>query len=376
MSEIPPSLLATIQENCDLSDARDSGIFSLCTLFLRLRNFYKWQHGLAPWEEADPGILLDWIQEREDHWQTIKDHTYQQLSLTDRQCDAFDAPMVNDYLARNHPDYLYGGGYGASMKSIFFLSRIGERRNINGIEVILLTDDLARELAAPFAMHQQNTVYFRRQPFAFFLWDRIQEGALSGKEILSYALSCYGLIDAQGKIKHQKLKAEFDTIVSQETEAVLYHEIGELMPSPLDGDTLRRIIRAYAGDLIEIVARAIKDLLADTHDFGMLGHIISSGKNSSLAWYCVMLDGMRRELFPEIACAFRNFRTTENWAAIDQARLQCRTRLMPYAVFLQQISADLDHLSPAEQKPLIDQYLLAPLGLLSADCDTQQNNSQ
>ena len=38
-------LLETIRRNCDISDARDAGNFSLCTLFLRLRNIYKWEIG-------------------------------------------------------------------------------------------------------------------------------------------------------------------------------------------------------------------------------------------------------------------------------------------------------------------------------------------
>ena len=50
-------LLKTIKHNCDISDARDNGIYSICTLVLKLRNLYKWEHGLEPWE-VEQGFVL------------------------------------------------------------------------------------------------------------------------------------------------------------------------------------------------------------------------------------------------------------------------------------------------------------------------------
>ena len=54
-----PLLLTQIQHNCDVSDARDHGIYSMCSLVLKLRNLYKWERGLEPWSEPDSADLLD-----------------------------------------------------------------------------------------------------------------------------------------------------------------------------------------------------------------------------------------------------------------------------------------------------------------------------
>jgi len=60
------SLLETIQRNCAISDARDSGVYSLCSLILKLRNLYKWEEHVEPWEEPEADVVLDWISEREE----------------------------------------------------------------------------------------------------------------------------------------------------------------------------------------------------------------------------------------------------------------------------------------------------------------------
>ncbi|MCK7515476.1 MAG: hypothetical protein MZV70_73500 [Desulfobacterales bacterium] len=64
-------LIPQIQRNCDISDAHHGGIFSICGLALRLRDLFKWERGLAPWEEGDPAAVLEWIGVREAYWETL-----------------------------------------------------------------------------------------------------------------------------------------------------------------------------------------------------------------------------------------------------------------------------------------------------------------
>ena len=37
-----------VQKNCDISDARHAGVYSLCGLLLRMRDLYKWEHRMVP----------------------------------------------------------------------------------------------------------------------------------------------------------------------------------------------------------------------------------------------------------------------------------------------------------------------------------------
>ena len=57
-----------VQNNCDTSDAQHAGLYSTCGLALRLRDLYKWENRLNPWEEKDTSQILDWIGDKEQTW--------------------------------------------------------------------------------------------------------------------------------------------------------------------------------------------------------------------------------------------------------------------------------------------------------------------
>ena len=66
-------------------------------------------------------------------------------------------------------------------------------------------------------------------------------------------------------------------------------------------------------------ARTVKDLLADTSDYGPLRYIIQHRKTTSLAFYVAFIESLTKELFPEIIDAFGEFTQTLNWDVIAQA---------------------------------------------------------
>ena len=54
-------LTAQVLHNCNLSDSRHAGLYSICGLAMRLRDLYKWEKGLEPWIEKDSTEILTWI---------------------------------------------------------------------------------------------------------------------------------------------------------------------------------------------------------------------------------------------------------------------------------------------------------------------------
>ena len=56
------ALQETVRYNCNVSDARHAGSYSICGLALRLRDLYKWENELDPWIEKDAAQVLDWIE--------------------------------------------------------------------------------------------------------------------------------------------------------------------------------------------------------------------------------------------------------------------------------------------------------------------------
>ena len=97
------------------------------------------------------------------------------------------------------------------------------------------------------------------------------------------------------------------------------HEIGELHDTIFDRSLWREIIAAFPYSPVEYLARAVKDLLADTNEYGTLQHIVRERKTASLAFYVAFLDGLDKEFFPQLPTSFQEFAQTRDWSMIDQA---------------------------------------------------------
>ena len=355
------ALLETVRTNCAISDARDNGVFSLCILVLKLRNLYKWETGLDPWSEPESGVLLDWIAAKEESWEGYSHESFHPLPVDSSRLDPFADQEANLSLERH--GLVYGAGYGRSLKAIFFIAERVVEREIDGCRALILGREKARELSAPFAMTRDNTIYFRQEPFRFYLWDQIQEMRPSGREALLFALGRYGFLDQDNSLDPARLRQGFDLLAKEEMEVYLRHEVGEMQPGPLSGRTLKKIIAAFPASPIELLARGLKDILADTHPQGMLGHIIANRREASLGFYASFLDGLRRELFTEIRPACRNFITTRNWQEIETARQICRKRIQGYAARLASLAGEIDITPTDVMKERIRREFLCPLGL-------------
>ncbi len=235
-SAVPDSdLINDVQYNCDISDARDHGIYSLCTMVLKLRNLYKWERGLQPWEEPESVDLLNWIEAKENYWETIADESFRPLSIAGRQFAPLDLEDVNATL---NGTLLYGAGFGRSMKTVFFLAEKLQQRTIEGCPVVILGTEQAREMASPFAMVQDGLIILRKQPLRTFLWDQIQEARSSCKVSLRLALKPYGLLQ-NGGLDQELFKGSLDAIVDQEMDLFLYHEVGEILQGERISEALR-----------------------------------------------------------------------------------------------------------------------------------------
>ncbi len=351
-----------IQHNCNISDARGSRVYSLCTLFLRLRSYYKWEKGLTPWDEPEPPELLDWIEAKESFWESLEQDDFVELSINGRSFDPFHPEPVNQYLSED--SLIYGAGYGRSLKPVFFLAEKREEKIVEGCKTFILGREHHRELAAPFAMLQDSVIYVRQEPFRFYLWDQINDIRPSGKDGLQYALRNYGLSTSGCRPDREGLIACFDTIVDQETEVFVYHEVGEMLEDTIDRELFRKIIAEFGGGPIELLIRAIKDILADTHAKGMLSHIINNRKKSSLGFYVTFLDGLRKVLFPEIHDAFLRFAELGDWAIIDRARRECRRHNLVRADILFTICKNLDGRDHEKVRAQLEKELLVPIGLM------------
>jgi hypothetical protein len=307
-------IVRQVLHNCDISDAHHAGMYSICGLALRLRDLYKWEQELPPWEERDSAEVLEWIEAKENKWDRYADTDFGEISINGKKFDPFDTISINSVLEPHN--FFYGAGYGRSLKPTFFLAAIEEKSMIDGTPIYILSRELARDLLTIPALSQDDCVLLRQESARLFLWDSIFYIKKSARPALNFALDRCGIKDQRTKALRRNLA---DILAAQKT-TYIYHEIGELKDTVFDRAVWREIIAAFPYSPVEYLTRAVKDLLADTNDHGTLHYIVKQRKTASLAFYVAFLDGLAKEFFPELPTAFQEFMQSNDWHLIEQAR--------------------------------------------------------
>lgn len=354
--------ITAVRSNCMLSDAKDNGNYSMCMLFLRLRNLFKWERRMAPWEEAVPAELLDWIAHREKVWNEIALLEYHGLPWGRQNIEPMEAGRVNAAVGAH--GLVYGAGLGKAMKAVFYLARKIDEKRVGEFQALILGEELARELDSPFAMAQGETIYFRTEPFRYFLWDRVSEPKPSGHKALLQAMAAYDLLAPDGGIDRDRFRERLDAIVRQEMLPIIHHEVGELKEGHLRRAVMQKLIARFPGSLVELVLRAVKDVLADLHEEGQLGWIIRQEKRASFGFYVTYVEGLRSRLFPGLAEAAARFFATGDWQIVERARLRCQEDNRERAEKIERIASRLDLSPDHEIEQALKREILAPLDIL------------
>ena len=311
-----------VQANCELSDAKNWGSYTICGLLIRLTDLYRWSHGIEPRVTIENPKLMEWVGEKEEAWAKIKDRDYKKIIIDGHKFDPFEVDGINDVLLRE--GFVYGAGYVTKMKPSFFLGKIEETHKRSGHETIVVGEELARDLITSPAMYQRGKIFVRTQPAKSFIWDKIAEYKFGGAKRLKKAFGECGV-----DIDDIKDFEEVNRIATKEIESYIRHEIGEARDTTFPEERWEEIVSAYPLTLVEKFARAVKDILADTNEHGPLAYIVEGEKNGSLGFYIAFLGGMRKVLFPEIVAAFESY--DGDWSVIEGARGKGREKAKRYA---------------------------------------------
>jgi hypothetical protein len=306
-------LTRQVRANCDISDAQHAGLYSICGLALRLRDLYKWEHHLPPWVEKDSSEILEWIDNRENRWEKLIDNPYVNLDIDGCTYDAYDSRGVNAVL--EPLGFYYGAGYAFSLKPTFLLARIEDKERIDGHIVYSLGRELARDLLTIPAMSHNGGITLRRDAARLYLWDKMTYIKKSGRPALNFGLFHCGIANPSAG----QLRLNLDRILDIQSRTYIRHEIGEREDAIFDRDTWREIIAAFPHTPVELSARAVKDLLADTGPKGSLPDIISREDSAGMGFYVAFFDGLGKEFFPELSVAFQLFSVSGDWRLITEA---------------------------------------------------------
>jgi hypothetical protein len=322
------TITSQVKRNCNISDAKYWGSYSLCGLLLRLRELYRAEKGIKPWENIQQKEIGEWISERENLWRELEHKNFEDIAVNGNVYGPFEVEKINAELEEE--GLIYGAGLGVHMKPSFFLADIISKETVDGFTVYLAGNEYARDLSDYPAMLQDRSIFVRVDTTKLLLWARFEEMRCKKfKGALAFAFSKYGIVPEEEP--SEDVDRRIYQVARSEAETFIHHELGEAFEGEKIGDEWKTFLTSLPDGRAELFARAVKDVMSDTSENGMLKYIIEKRKEGSLGFYIVFLGGMRKILFPEILEAFRIFLQTGDWAIIDDARRACYKKAEEYA---------------------------------------------
>ena len=117
-------VVAAVQTNCHIADERHAGDMTLCIYLLQMREFYRWERGLAFGAPLPRDAVGAWIAEREGLWATLAGQDFVPLPCGpgDRVLDPFDVDAVNAWL---HPRGATRLGFDIAATGQYWIDRHG-----------------------------------------------------------------------------------------------------------------------------------------------------------------------------------------------------------------------------------------------------------
>lgn len=325
------AFLRDIKLNCDVSDARYWGYFSICGLLMRYRDLFRSEQGLEPWDPVRREDIAAWIERKESGWTGLEGQEFREIVVRGTAYSPFDTAGINQAIA--HEGYVYGAGYGMYLKPTFFLARALSVSEQEGHIVSITGREAARDLFTAPAMLQERSIFLRLEPLKALLWDKLAELGPGCPPALADAFRSYGISTC--RVPAQDL----DRMVTAYSRILLRHELAESREAlPHWKDLLAR-----AGDRkIEHYLRAVNDLVADTSDIGPLRNIVQTRDRGALGLSMGLMDGYRRLLYPEIRDTYKRLLRDGAWDAVEDARMRGYARFIALRERIIGLSAQCD----------------------------------
>ncbi len=301
-------LVQSVQRNCHIADARHAREANLCNYLLEMREFYRWEHEVPLAHPLPRQELGCWISEREALWDGLQADDLEPLRVGERSYDAFEVDAINAALVPQ--GLVYGGGYGRFGKPHFFLAQLERREERQGLALYVSGCEYARDLTAPPAAMLNGAVFLRRDALRRWLWDKIEIwGVRKADGALKSALECYGFA--------ADVEQGLESMSEQEAETLILHELGEAMAEPLLGPAWRDLIASFTGRRAEILARAVRDNLADC--LSTLPRLLERDAACSIHFHFASFEGVRSKMFPMLARAYSDWRESGSPAPLRDA---------------------------------------------------------
>jgi hypothetical protein len=293
----PGALVEAVQRNCDIADARHGRDAALCSYLLEMREYFRWAHALPLEAAPNAQSLGRWVGDQEAAWAELEESEFAPLPIGAARVDPFDSAAVNRALG--DAGLVYGGGVGRFHRPHFFLAERTRVERREGLEVLVSGCEYARDLAGGLGALQGATITVRADAVRRWLWQRIELWTARPLEgPLRAALDGFGYRPGDG--------ATFERVVAAQVEAVILHEVGEARAGAALGPAWESMLAAFARAPAELLARAVRDNLADC--LSTVPALIERGDACAIHLWFASFEGLRRELFPRLVTGYEEWR--------------------------------------------------------------------
>ena len=343
MNEEIRTFINTVQHNCHIADARHAGDYTLCVYLLKMREMYRWEQGIDFKTMLTTDDVGDWLTAREGLWDEVEEQDYKRLLIKGKENDAFDNEIINTLLEENN--LVYNAGLGIRCRPHFFVAELEERIQEEDYTVLISGKEYARDMAAPAAMAQENTIFVRRESLRRVIWEILDDARVQGLDNpLTRAMSFYAF--------ENDAEAALNQMTDAEIEYVIQHEIGEVKAGKILGKSWDEMTIKLARTQAEIMLRAIRDHLADAiTTLPILLKNISSENNqakASLHFYFGNMTAMRKHLAPGLVNAYEAWNKTGDTSALLAISTQLETHWLSLADKVKQAYQQSQNAEPIE----------------------------
>lgn len=336
-------IVGAVRQNCHISDAQFAGDLTLCTFLLKMRELYRWEHGIPLTRDMPRSAVGDWMNARGQLWDGLEDADYLPVPLASGSADPFESARINAELLDQ--GYVYSGGYGRHCKPHFFLGELARREQRDGFDIYVSGRELARDLEAPPGMYLDRTLFIRTEALRRWLWEKYEEWRWNRKNpAMARAVAAYPFAD--------RPEAALDAMVATEQESVILHELGEARVGTDLGEAWEALLVTVLRSRAEIMVRAVRDLLADCR--ATLPGLVARAEPAAVHFYFANFVGMRRKLAPELAEAYEAWAADGAWNRLADAAEAGRERWQALAAELLAMHAALGDAVGAEIEARLD----------------------
>jgi hypothetical protein len=302
-----PDFLKTVSFNCDVSDANYWGYFSICTLLLRLRELFKIERGLEPWDRISNDEILPWIERKEAVWKKLENASLIPVQINGKFYSPFDIEEINSIIVNN--GFVYGAGFALFMKPSFFIGLIHRFEKVEGYDVYFIEKEIVRDIFSSPGMSVGHTVFIRLTDIKYRLWENLQ--SWRGKNSHEFLLKS-GILH-----EYQISSKEFQKIIDTYSKIVLYHEIAE---QELNSSCWNEMIKKCDNSKTEHILRGILDFVADFSEKGPVYKAFLERNKELLSLYILTQGAYQKKILNNVFLQIQQALISEDWQKIEEIR--------------------------------------------------------